>query len=50
MTGKTVKQFPVDASMQSVTVGGYELSSGIYLYSLIVAGHEIDTKRMIVSE
>ena len=50
MTGKTVKQFPVDASMQSVTVGGYELSSGIYLYSLVVNGQEIDTRRMILSK
>jgi hypothetical protein len=50
MTGKTVKQVPVDASMQSVTIGGYELSSGIYLYSLVVNGQEIDTRRMILSK
>lgn len=50
MTGKTLKQIPVDASMQSVTVNGYELSSGIYLYSLVVNGQEIDTKRMILSK
>lgn len=49
MTGKNLKQIPVDASMQSVTVNGYELSSGIYLYSLVVNGQEIDTKRMILS-
>jgi len=50
MTGKTLKQIPVDATMQSVTVGGNELSSGIYLYSLVVNGQEIDTKRMILSK
>lgn len=49
MTGKTLKQIPVDASMQSVTMNGYDLSSGIYLYSLVVNGQEIDTKRMILS-
>ena len=49
MTGKTLKQIPVDTSMQSVTVEGYELSSGIYLYSLVVNGQEIDTRRMILS-
>ena len=50
MTGKMLKQIPVDSSMQSVTVNGYELSAGIYLYSLVVNGQEIDTKRMILSD
>ena len=50
MTGKMLKQIPVDPSMQSVTVNGYELSAGIYLYSLVVNGQEIDTKRMILSK
>lgn len=50
MTGKMLKQIPVEASMQSVTINGYELSAGIYLYSLAVNGQEIDTKRMILSD
>ena len=50
MTGKMLKQIPVDSSMQSVTINGYELSAGIYLYSLVVNGQEIDTKRMILSK
>lgn len=50
MTGKTLKQLPVDSSMQSVTIGGYELSAGMYIYSLIVNGQEVDTKRMILSK
>ena len=50
MTGKMQKQIPVDPSMQSVTVAGYELQAGIYLYSLVVGGQEIDTKRMILSK
>lgn len=50
MQGKMVKQLPVNASMQSVTINGYELQAGIYLYSLVVGGKEIDTKRMILSK
>ena len=50
MTGKMLRQIPVDSSMQSVTINDYELSAGIYLYSLVVAGQEIDTKRMILSK
>jgi hypothetical protein len=49
MTGKMQKQIPIDPQMQSVTINGYELSAGIYLYSLVVGGQEIDTKRMILS-
>ena len=50
MSGKMLRQIPVDSSMQSVTINGYELSAGIYLYSLAVNGQEIDTKRMILSK
>ena len=50
MTGKMQKQIPVDPSQQSVTINGYELSAGIYLYSLVVGGQEIDTKKMILSK
>ena len=50
MQGKMQKQIPVNPSMQSVTINGYELQAGIYLYSLVVGGQEIDTKRMILSK
>ena len=50
MTGKMQKQIPVNPNQQSVTINGYELSAGIYLYSLVVGGQEIDTKRMILSK
>jgi len=50
MTGKMQKQIPVDPDQQSVTINGYELQAGIYLYSLVVGGQEIDTKRMILSK
>ena len=50
MTGKMQKQIPVSPSQQSVTINGYELPTGIYLYSLVVGGQEIDTKRMIITK
>lgn len=50
MQGKMQKQIPVDSSMQGITINGYELSPGMYLYSLAVNGQEIDTKRMILSK
>jgi hypothetical protein len=50
MTGKMQKQVPVDASMQSITINGYELAAGMYIYSLVVDGKEMDTKRMILSK
>ena len=49
MTGKSIKQIPVTSAMQSITIGGYELAAGMYIYSLIVNGQEVGTKRMILS-
>lgn len=50
MTGKMQKQIHVDSSMQSVSINGYELSPGMYIYSLVIGGKEVDTKRMIVTK
>ncbi len=50
MSGKMQKQIAVDAAMESVTINGYELSAGMYIYSLVVNGKEVDTKRMILSK
>jgi hypothetical protein len=50
MQGKLQKQIPITPSEQSVTLNGYELTPGMYLYSLIVNGQEMDTKRMILSK
>ena len=50
MQGKMQKQIPVNVSMQSVSINGYELSAGMYIYSLVINGQEIDTKRMILSK
>ena len=48
MTGKTIKKLPVSSGMESVSIGGYELGEGMFLYSLIVNGQEIDSKKMII--
>ena len=47
---KTIKKFPISSGMESVYVGGYELGEGMFLYSLIVNGQEIDTKKMVISK
>jgi hypothetical protein len=48
MTGKTLKKLPISSGMESVSIGGYELGEGMFLYSLIVNGQEIDTKKMVI--
>jgi hypothetical protein len=50
MTGKTLKKLPVSSGMENVSIGSYELGEGMFFYSLIVNGQEIDTKRMIISK
>lgn len=50
MQGKMLKNLPISSGTESVTVNAYELGAGMYLYSLIVNGKEIDTKRMIITK
>ena len=50
MTGRLIKKMPISSGMGSVSIGGWELGDGIFLYSLIVNGQEIDTRRMIISK
>lgn len=50
MTGKMLKKLPVSSGETCVTVNGWELGEGMFLYSLLVNGREIDTKRMIITE
>ena len=33
-----------------LTIEGYELTPGMYLYALIADGQEVDIKRMILTE
>ena len=50
MQGSLVKQIAISSMQQSVIINGSELTAGMYLYSLIVDGKEIDTKRMILTK
>ena len=50
MTGKPVKKLPISSGTDSISFGGYEIGEGMFLYSLIVNGQEVDTKRMIITK
>ena len=50
MTGKMLKNIPVSTGDTSVSLNGWELGEGLYLYSLIVNGREIDTKKMLIKQ
>ena len=48
MTGKQLRKFPLSSGDEQITVNSYELGEGMFLYSLIVNGQEIDTKKMLI--
>jgi hypothetical protein len=51
MQGELVKTYSnLLTGKQSVQINGSDLKPGMYLYSLVANGNEIDTKRMILSE
>ena len=50
LSGKLLKKLPVSAGMESVSVAGYELGEGMFLYTLMVNGQEIDTKKMVITK
>ena len=50
LQGKQLKKWPVSSGEDCVSFNGYELGEGLYFYSLIVNGQEIDTKKMIISK
>lgn len=35
---------------QTVAINGNSLAAGMYLYSLVIDGKEVDTKRMILTK
>ncbi len=50
MTGQQVRSEVIEERGKStLTIEGRELKAGMYLYSLIVDGEEVDTKRMILT-
>jgi len=51
MNGTLRKTIPVNGKSETnVTINAKELIAGMYHYSLIIDGHEIDTKKMILTE
>ncbi len=51
MSGNPVKSFSITKTGQaSILINESELKPGMYLYTLIVNGIEVDTKRMIMTE
>lgn len=51
MNGVQVRSFPITNNGKgSITIEGGELTPGIYYYTLIVDGREIDTKKMILTQ
>ena len=49
MTGKILKKLPVSPGETSVKINGWELGEGMFLYTLMVNGQEVDTKKMIIT-
>jgi hypothetical protein len=47
---KTYDHLSVNEGKGSITINGNELRAGMYMYSLIIDGKEIDTKRMILTK
>ena len=49
MQGKMLKRVAVSPTDTSIAIGSGELKAGMYLYTLIVDGQEIATRRMILN-
>jgi hypothetical protein len=51
MQGVQIKSFNInERGTTSVTIEGYTLQAGMYLYTLIADGKEVDTKKMILTK
>lgn len=51
MNGIQIKSFPITSKgYGKTTINGSDLQAGMYLYTLIVDGKEVDTKRMILTQ
>ena len=50
MTGKMLNTLPISSGDSSVSINGWELGEGMFLYSLIVNGQIIDTKKMLITK
>ncbi|MBN2635082.1 MAG: hypothetical protein JXR61_02345 [Prolixibacteraceae bacterium] len=51
MNGTQLQQYSINGKRkQSVTIYGNSFVPGIYLYTLVIDGREVDTKRMILTK
>ena len=50
MQGTMLSQTPVSGSTDRITINGSDYGPGMYIYSLIVNGREMDSKRMILTK
>ncbi len=50
LQGTLIKHIPINPAIGSVTVSCSDIEAGMYFYSLVVAGQEVDSKKMIVSK
>ncbi len=51
MNGRKLKSYPLSGNGEgNISFSGTELISGMYLYSLVIDGQEIDTKRMVINK
>ncbi len=51
MRGSQVKSFNInERGNASITIEGNSLEAGMYLYTLIVDGKEVNTKKMILTK
>ncbi|MEZ5016659.1 MAG: T9SS type A sorting domain-containing protein [Flavipsychrobacter sp.] len=47
--GRKIAVYPIKKGDGSVIVNGENLTHGVYLYSLVIDGYRVDTKRMVLS-
>ncbi len=50
MNGTLLKTYAVSSGKNELVINGREFKAGMYIYTLIVNGQEIDTKHMILSK
>jgi len=51
LNGRTIAKYPVQQKGKgSITVSAENMVAGVYLYSLVIDGTEIDSKRMIINK
>ncbi len=48
MVGKPVKSYYTSSSQKEITIKSSDIGRGLFIYSLVVNGQELITKRMIV--